>query len=119
MPFFKGEVKESPRREFLYWNDDGQLVAIRVNDWKIVFKEQNNKGIGVWQGEFTNLRVPKLFNLRADPFERGDESILYNKWMADRAFVQVPTQALAAQVARELQGVPGSSEARELQSRRA
>ena len=48
-------------------------------------------------GQFTDLRLPKLFNLRADPFERGDESILYNKWMADRAFVQVPMQEPAAQ----------------------
>ncbi|MFZ0854570.1 MAG: arylsulfatase [Hyphomicrobiaceae bacterium] len=96
VPFFKGEVKESPRKDFIYWNDDGQLVAIRVNEWKSVFLEQTNKGIGVWQGQFTNLRLPKLFNLRADPFERGDESIEYNKWMADRAFVQVPMQALAA-----------------------
>ena len=72
------------------------MVAIRVDEWKVVFLEQTNKGIGVWQGQFTNLRLPKLFNLRADPFERGDESILYNKWMADRAFVQVPMQALAA-----------------------
>src|SRR5262245_13104609 len=97
LPVFKGEVKESPRKDFIYWNDDGQLVAIRVNEWKSVFLEQTNKGIGVWQGQFTNLRVPKLFNLRADPFERGDESIEYNKWMVDRAFVQVPMQALAAQ----------------------
>ena len=97
MPFFKGDAKEAPRKDFLYWNDDGELVAIRVFDWKIVFKEQNNKGIGVWQGEFTNLRIPKAFNLRADPFERGDESILYNKWQADRMFVIVPAQAIAAQ----------------------
>ncbi len=73
VPFFRGETKESPRKDFIYWNDDGQLVAIRVNEWKSVFLEQTNKGIGVWQGQFTNLRIPKLFNLRADPFERGDE----------------------------------------------
>ena len=48
-------------------------------------------------GNSPNLRIPKLFNLRSDPFERGDEFILYNKWMADRAFVQVPMQALATQ----------------------
>ena len=96
MPFFKGDVKESPRKEFVYWNDDGQLVAIRYDDWKAVFLEQDNRGIGVWQGQFTDLRLPKLFNLRSDPFERGDESILYNKWLADRAFVQVPLQSLAA-----------------------
>jgi arylsulfatase len=97
MPFFTGEAKESPRKEFLYWNDDGELVAIRINVWKVVFKEQNNKGLGVWQGEFTNLRAPKPFNLRADPFERGDESILYNKWLADRMFIMVPAQATATQ----------------------
>jgi len=97
IPFLKGETKDPPRMDFLYWNDDGEIVAIRVRDWKIVFKEQDHKGIGVWQGEFTNLRVPKLFNLRADPFERGDESILYDKWMVDRVFVQVPAQALVAQ----------------------
>jgi len=96
MPFFKGEAKETPRKEFVYWNDDGQLVAIRYNEWKCVFLAQNNEGMGVWQGGFTDLRVPKLFNLRADPFERGDQSILYDKWLADHVFVQVPMQALAA-----------------------
>ena len=96
MPFFKGEAKEAPRKEFIYWNDDGQLVAIRVNEWKCVFLAQDNKGIGVWRGQFTNLRMPKLFNLRADPFERGDELIEYDKWLAERMFVQVPMQALAA-----------------------
>ena len=96
VPFFKGEVKETPRKEFVYWNDDGQLVAIRYNEWKCVFLEQNHEGMGVWQGGFTDLRVPKLFNLRADPFEKGDQSILYNKWLADHVFVQVPMQALAA-----------------------
>jgi len=63
----------------------------------VVFKEQDNKGIGVWRGEFTNLRVPKLFELRADPFERGDESIQYEKWQVGRAFIFVPAQALVAQ----------------------
>ena len=106
IPFFKGEVKQSPRQEFLYWNDDGELVAIRVRDWKIVFKEQDNTGIGVWQGQFTDLRLPKLFNLRSDPFERADQSILYNKWMADRAFAQVPAQALVAQWLQTFQEFP-------------
>ncbi len=96
LPLFKGEAKETPRKEFVYWNDDGQLVAIRYEEWKAVFLEQNNEGIGVWSGQFTKLRLPKLFNLRADPFERGDQSILYNKWMADRAFIQVPMQQFAA-----------------------
>jgi arylsulfatase A-like enzyme len=106
IPFFKGGAKQSPRQEFLYWNDDGELVAVRVRDWKSVFKEQDNTGIGVWQGQFTDLRLPKLFNLRADPFERADQSILYNKWMADRVFIQVPAQALVAQWLQTFQEFP-------------
>ncbi len=92
LPFFKGEAKESPRKEFVYWNDDGQLVALRFEQWKILFLEQRSKGFGVWSEEFTPLRVPKLFNIRSDPFERGDESIFYHKWMADRMFSWVPAQ---------------------------
>lgn len=97
MPFLTGSAKESPRRDFLYWNDDGELVAIRVADWKIVFKAQEHEGIDVWRREFTNYRAPKLFNLRSDPFERGDSSFEYEKWFFDRSFVAVPTQAVVAQ----------------------
>ncbi|HEV7305977.1 arylsulfatase [Ensifer sp.] len=97
MPFFRGEVNDGPRRDFLYWNDDGELVSVRIQDWKVVFKAQESTGIGVWRDAFTDLRAPKLFNLRADPFERGDESIEYEKWFFDRAFVVVPSQALVAQ----------------------
>lgn len=96
MPFFTGSSPESPRRDFLYWNDDGELVAVRVADWKVVFKAQEHEGIDVWRREFTNLRVPKLFNLRADPFERGDTSLEYEKWLVDRSFVVVPSQAVVA-----------------------
>lgn len=97
MPFFTGETKEAPRKGFLYWNDDGALVAIRIQDWKINFKIQEHKGAEVWAREFTNLRAPALCNLRSDPFERGDESMLYNKWGVDRVFIIVPAQALVAQ----------------------
>jgi arylsulfatase len=83
MPFFKGEVKESPRKEFLYWSDDGDLVALRFNQWKIAFKEQEHTGFDVWK--------------RADPFERGPESFEYGKWVADRTFLIVPSQALVGQ----------------------
>jgi arylsulfatase A-like enzyme len=76
LPFFKGEAKESPREGFLYWSDDGDLMALRVRNWKIAFIEQHTEPnpetpIGVWQGQFTRLRAPNLYNLRADPFERG------------------------------------------------
>jgi arylsulfatase len=102
LPYLKGEVKEDPRKEFLYWSDDGDLAAIRVNEWKASFLEQNGKmstetPIGVWQSQFTHLRVPNLYNLRADPFERGTESINYADWQAHRVFVQVPIQAYVAQ----------------------
>ena len=98
MPFLKGEAETSPRKEFIYWNDDGQLVGDpRTRTGRSVFYEQNHEGIGVWEGQFDELRVPKLFNLRSDPLEQGDTSILYDKWTADRAFVQVPMQAFAAQ----------------------
>jgi arylsulfatase A-like enzyme len=97
LPFFKGEVKESPRKEFLYWSDDGDLMAIRVNNWKIAFKEQENKGLDVWKREFTSLRAPNIYNLRSDPFERGTESFEYGKWIAGRAFLIVPSQAIVGQ----------------------
>jgi arylsulfatase len=106
LPFFTGQTKESPRQGFLYWSDDGELVSIRIQNWKVVFKRQDAKGFEVWQNEFTNLRFPDLYNLRADPFERGDESILYRKWMADRMFAMVPAQALVAQWLSSFQEFP-------------
>ena len=94
IPYFKGEEKESPRRDFLYWSDDGDLLAVRVDQWKVAFKEQEHTGLDVWKREFTNLRAPNIYNLRADPFERGPESFEYGRWMADRAFLIVPSQAV-------------------------
>jgi hypothetical protein len=70
-----------------YGNDEGQLVAIGYDDWKCVFFEQTTRALGVWQGGLTDLCVPKLFNLRTNPFERGDQSILYDKWLAGHVFV--------------------------------
>src|SRR5262249_50406185 len=85
MPFFKGDVKDSPRQEFFYWSDDGDLMAVRVREWKVAFMEQNTEmgpklPLGPWIGQFTKLRSPKLYNLRADPFERGPESINYGEY---------------------------------------
>jgi arylsulfatase A-like enzyme len=95
IPFFKGEIKESPRRDFLYWNDDGQLTAIRVQHLKVVFLEQRSTGFGVWREAFTPLRMPKTFNLRSDPFERGDESTYPLE--TSKLFFVVPAQAVVAQ----------------------
>jgi arylsulfatase len=96
LPFLKGEQDKSPREGFLYWSDDGELMAIRVGDWKAVFLEQRSKGFDVWREPFSPLRAPKLFNLRSDPFETGDSSLFYDKWMADRAYLLVPAQVIAA-----------------------
>jgi arylsulfatase A-like enzyme len=76
--------------------DGCNLSSVRIGDWKVVFKAQEHEGIDVWRREFTNLRAPKLFDLRADPFERGDESMEYEKWFFDRSFVVVPSQAVVA-----------------------
>ncbi len=101
LPFLKGDDKESPRKDFLYWSDDADLMALRYQQWKIAFLEQNTEispeaPVGVWTGQFTKLRVPKLYNLRSDPFERGPESIEYALWMTHRVFIQVPAQAFVA-----------------------
>jgi len=85
--------EKSPRDEFFYWNDDGSLVALRYHQWKIVFQEQRSHGFDVWREPFVPLRMPKIFNLRSDPFEGADEVAMdYNHWMADRAFLLVPAQ---------------------------
>jgi arylsulfatase len=83
----------SPRHEFFYFNDDGSLVGLRYDQWKLVFAEQRAHGFDVWQEPFVPLRLPKLFNLRSDPFEGADhEGMDYLHWRVDRAFLLVPAQ---------------------------
>jgi arylsulfatase len=96
-PFLKGDTKEWPRREFLYWTDDGELAALRFGQWKLHFLEQRAHGLDVWEEPFVRLRLPKLFTLRGDPFERADhEAIDYERWRVDRLFALVPAQAYVA-----------------------
>jgi arylsulfatase A-like enzyme len=97
MPALKGGG-EWPRKEFIYWTDDGSAAAIRYNNWKMVFLEQRGHGFDVWQEPFVVLRLPKLFNLRTDPFERADyEAMGYGQWRIDRAFLIAPAGAYVAQ----------------------
>jgi len=97
LPYLGGEAPEAPRKEFLYWTDDGDLAALRYAQWKIVFLEQRAHGFDVWEEPFVQLRLPKLFSLRADPFERADhEGIDYAHWRVDRVFLLVPAQAFVA-----------------------
>ncbi len=93
LPRWKGEVDEGPRREMFYFSDTGDLLNLRYNKWKIVFAEQRAEGMDVWQEPFVFLRLPKIYNLRTDPFERADhESIGYERWRLDRTFLLVPAQ---------------------------
>jgi arylsulfatase A-like enzyme len=101
-----------PRKEFFYFNDDGSLVALRYNQWKIVFAEQRAHGFNVWQEPFTLLRLPKLFNLRSDPFELADqEAIGYPKWRIDRVFLLIPAQQYVAQFLATFKEFPPSQKA--------
>ena len=98
LPYFTGQTDESPRKHFFYVTDDGDLAAVRFDNWKLVFLEQRAAGtLQVWAEPFTQLRVPKVFNLRTDPFERADiTSNTYYDWLLDHAWVVVPMQAYVA-----------------------
>lgn len=97
LPYFKGEEKESPRKEFFYWTDDGNLANLRYNRWKVVFMEQRAHGFNVWEEPLVTLRLPKIFCLRSDPFERADyEAPGYAKWRIDRLFLLVPAQVFVS-----------------------
>jgi arylsulfatase len=98
VPYLTGQASKSPREAFLYCNDDQQLVALRYDNWKLVFSEQRAAGtLRVWAEPFTTLRVPKMFNLRTDPYERADiTSNTYYDWLIDHAFLLVPAQAYVA-----------------------
>ncbi|WP_083203848.1 arylsulfatase [Ensifer adhaerens] len=88
---------EDPRKDFIYFVDDGSLVGLRYQQWKVVFAEQREEGFNVWQEPFVPLRIPKLFNLRSDPFETADhEGMDYDRWRVEHMFVLVPAQAYVA-----------------------
>ena len=94
VPYLTGKVDKSPREAFIYCNDDQQLTGLRYDNWKFVFLEQRAVGtLRVWAEPFTELRVPKIFNLRLDPYERADiTSNTYYDWLLDHAFLLVPVQ---------------------------
>ncbi len=109
LDYLSGSVDRSPRREFMYVNDDGQVVALRLGDWKAVFLENRGQAFEVWREPFTELRVPLLFNLRRDPFEKAQHNATtYNDWFLDRAFVCVPMQQVAAKFLQTMTDYPPS-----------
>jgi len=113
LPYLTGETQTSPRNFFFYVNDDADLVAVRYDNWKMVFLEQRVTGtLQVWAEPFVQLRVPKIFNLRTDPYERADfTSNTYWDWMLDHAFLLVPAQAFVAQMVASFMEFPPRQEA--------
>ncbi|MBK7973212.1 MAG: arylsulfatase [Deltaproteobacteria bacterium] len=99
VPYLTGKADKSPRESFLYVNDDQQVTGLRYQNFKFVFMEQRAEGtMKIWAEPFVTLRVPKIFNLRTDPYERADvTSNTYYDWLLDHAFMFVPAQAHVAE----------------------
>jgi arylsulfatase len=99
LPYLTGKEKASPRKGFIYFDDDGDLVALRFDNWKIVFMEQRVPGtMRVWAEPFVPLRMPKLYNLRTDPFERADvTSNTYYDWFIYHAYMIFAAQSIVTE----------------------
>jgi arylsulfatase A-like enzyme len=113
LPYLTGETEEAPRQEIFYFSDDGDLTALRYNDWKVLFMKQQTPGtLRVWQEPFVPLRVPLIFNLRRDPYERATiTSNTYYGWLLDRAYLLVPAQTYVAQFLDTFKEFPPRQEA--------
>jgi arylsulfatase len=99
LPYLTGQVEKSPRPGFIYFSDDGDIVALRYDNWKVVFMEQRRLGtLGVWAEPFVPLRLPKLFNMRTDPYERADTtSNTYYEWLMRHAYIVLASQFIVTQ----------------------
>jgi arylsulfatase len=113
LPLLTGKEKESPRKEFFYFNDDSDLVALRYDNWKFVFSEQRCPGtLRIWSEPFVTMRFPKLFNLRTDPYERADiTSNTYYDWWMDHAYICVPAQTIVGEFLATFKEFPPSQAA--------
>ena len=111
LPYLTGQQPNSARKEFIYFNDDGDVVAVRYENWKVVFEEQRATGtLRIWAEPFTKLRVPKIFNLRSDPYERADvTSNTYYDWMmSDGAGIIIAGPAVTGQFLASFKEFPPS-----------
>jgi arylsulfatase len=108
LPYLTGQVKNGPRDEIFYFSDDGDLISLRYKDWKLVFMEQRATGtLLLWSNPFTELRLPLIFNLRRDPYERAQlTSNTYYDWLLDHAFMLVPAQAYVGKFLATFQDYP-------------
>jgi arylsulfatase A-like enzyme len=106
VPFFKGEVAHGPRHEFFYFSDNGDLMALRYNDWKVSFKTiQGN----LFTGKEDTTNVPVVTNLRMDPWERyPDQSDMYTRWWGDQLWTLVPSVAIVGQFLETFKEYPPS-----------
>jgi arylsulfatase len=109
LDYLRGKADKSPRTEFIYVNDAGDVVAIRVGNWKAVYHENRARQLDVWREPFVPLRLPLLFNLRRDPFELAQHnSNTYHDWMIDRAYVLGPMQVVASKFLTTMKDYPPS-----------
>jgi arylsulfatase len=108
LPYLTGDAKESPRKGFIYISDDGDILALRYDNWKVVFIEQRCPGtLQVWAEPFTRLRLPKFFNLRTDPYEFADvTSNTYHDWYIHHVYVLYAAQFIAGQFAATFKDFP-------------
>ena len=108
LPYLTGKAKESPRNFFFYFSDDGDMLGMRYDNWKLVFMEQRTPGtMQVWAEPFTRLRLPKLFNLRTDPYEFADiTSNSYYDWFLYNAYFIYAAQTGAAKFAETFKEFP-------------
>jgi len=108
LPYLTGEEQQSPRKEFFYFSDDGDLTALRYDNWKVVFAQQRAAGtMLVWSEPYVNTRMPWLFNLRTDPYERASiTSNTYWDWYLDHVFLLVPAQAYVGQFLKTFEEYP-------------
>ena len=105
LPMLEGEGPGT-RKEFFYFTDDGSLSALRYENWKMLFSVQRARGLDVWQEPYVTLRVPMLFNLRMDPFERAEESEDYARWRIDNLWVMMPAQVIVGQFLQTFRDYP-------------
>jgi arylsulfatase len=109
LDYLSGRTDKSARNQFIYVNDGGEIVAIRYEDWKAVYLENRAHQLDVWREPFIELRLPLMFNLRRDPFERAQHiSNTYHDWVIDRAYILGPMQAVASQFLLTMKDYPPS-----------
>ena len=113
LPYLTGKADKAPREEIFYFTDDGDLAALRYNNWKVVFMEQRVQGtLQIWAEPFVTLRLPKIFNLRMDPYENADiTSNTYYDWLLDHAYMLVPAQAYVGKFLSTFKEFPPSQKA--------